>query len=189
MPVTLDVSRFSGWLKADASCRVKKGAYKPRYMRLEVYARKALGAATAQEVLCAWKGLDYRDWAQDTHVAHPKHAAHSCDIGRVETQRLVERRRTLPSRRRRAQPHVGCRTQLLDIRKGQGTRGAHPKHARHACDAGRVEAQRLVECRCLLPSRKGGHTKQGRGASTGKPDWTLGAEHERCAPETCRPCL
>ena len=85
MPVTLDVSRFSGWLKADASCRVKKGAYKPRYMRLEVYARKALGAATAQEVLCAWKGLDYRDWAQDTHVAHPKHAAHSCDIGRVET--------------------------------------------------------------------------------------------------------
>ena len=67
MPVTLDVSRFSGWLKADASCRVKKGAYKPRYMRLEVYARKALGAATVQAVLCAWKGLDYRDWAQDTH--------------------------------------------------------------------------------------------------------------------------
>ena len=66
MPVTLDVSRFSGWLKADASCRVEKGAYKPGYMRLEVYARKALGAATAQAVLCAWKGLDYRDWAQDT---------------------------------------------------------------------------------------------------------------------------
>ena len=38
MPVTLDVSRFSGWLKAD-SCRAEKGKYKPGYMRLEVYAR------------------------------------------------------------------------------------------------------------------------------------------------------
>ena len=29
--------------------------------------------------------------------------------------------------------------------KGRGTHGAHLKHVRHACDAGRVEAQRLVE--------------------------------------------
>ena len=27
MPVTLDVSRLSGWLNADAPCRVKKGGH------------------------------------------------------------------------------------------------------------------------------------------------------------------
>ena len=153
MPVTLDVSRFSGWLNADASCRVKKGAYKPGYMCPEVYARKRWGRRRRRRYYVHGKGST-TEIGRKTHVAHPKHAAHSCDIGRVETQRLVERRRTLPSRRRRAQPHVGCRTRLLDIGKGkccptrggaQGTRGAHPKHARHACDAGRVEAQRLVE--------------------------------------------
>ena len=37
---------------------------------------------------------------------------------------------------------------------GQGTRGAHPEHVLHVRDAGRVEAQRLVERRRLLPSRK-----------------------------------
>ena len=34
--------------------------------------------------------------------------------------------------------------------------GAHVEHAAHGCDAGRVEAQRLVESRGLLPSRKEG---------------------------------
>ena len=32
-----------------------------------------------------------------TRGAHRKHVVHSCDFGRVETQRLVERRRPLPS--------------------------------------------------------------------------------------------
>ena len=40
-------------------------------------------------------------------------------------------------------------------------RGAHPKHPRHVCDAGRVEAQRLVERRRLLPIRKGQHRRRG----------------------------
>ena len=34
--------------------------------------------------------------------------------------------------------------------------GAHVEHVLHGCDAGRVEAQRLVECRRVLPSRKEG---------------------------------
>ena len=37
---------------------------------------------------------------------------------------------------------------------GQGTRGAHPEHVLHVRDAGRVEAQRLVERRRALPSQK-----------------------------------
>ena len=41
--------------------------------------------------------------------------------------------------------------------EGPGTRsrgGARRENVAHVCDAGRVELQRLVECRCALPSRK-----------------------------------
>ena len=37
-------------------------------------------------------------------------------------------------------------------------RGAHGEHAEDVRDAGRVEAERLVERRRLLPSRKEGRT-------------------------------
>jgi len=46
----------------------------------------------------------------------------------------------------------------------QGTRGAHVKHGHHVCDAGGVEAQRLVERHRALPSRKG---SIGRGVTCG----------------------
>ena len=39
---------------------------------------------------------------------------------------------------------------------GKGTRGAHVEHALHGRDAGRVEAERLVERPRALPSRKAG---------------------------------
>ena len=38
------------------------------------------------------------------------------------------------------------------------------KHALHGCDAGRVETQRLVECRSFLPSRKRREYELGRDA-------------------------
>ena len=38
----------------------------------------------------------------------------------------------------------------------KGTRGAHREHAKHGVDAGGVEAQRLVEGRRALPSRREG---------------------------------
>ena len=38
---------------------------------------------------------------------------------------------------------------------GQGTGGAHMEHEAHGCDAGSVEAQRLVERPRVLPSRVG----------------------------------
>ena len=39
---------------------------------------------------------------------------------------------------------------------GQGARGAHGEHALHVRDLGRIEAERLVELRSELPSRKAG---------------------------------
>ena len=46
----------------------------------------------------------------------------------------------------------------------KGTRGAHVEHVAHGRDAGGVKAQRLVEGRRLLPSRKGRACDAGRGA-------------------------
>jgi hypothetical protein len=44
-----------------------------------------------------------------------------------------------------------------DLRPGgQGARGAHSKHESHGRNAGGVEAQRLVEGRRVLPSRREG---------------------------------
>eukprot|EP00964_Phaeocystis_antarctica_P015502 scaffold8583_cov62-Phaeocystis_antarctica.AAC.1 len=43
----------------------------------------------------------------------------------------------------------------------KGTRGAHVEHLLHGCDLGRVEGQRLVERRRLLPESKGGHAMRG----------------------------
>eukprot|EP00964_Phaeocystis_antarctica_P058049 scaffold34414_cov60-Phaeocystis_antarctica.AAC.4 len=54
---------------------------------------------------------------------------------------------------------------------GRGTRGAHPEHVAHVCDAGRVEAQRLVERRRVLPSRKEGMRCGARCGLGGERAW------------------
>eukprot|EP00964_Phaeocystis_antarctica_P079954 scaffold49868_cov57-Phaeocystis_antarctica.AAC.7 len=59
-----------------------------------------------------------------------------------------------------------------------GTRGAHPKHVCHGGDAGRVEAQRLVERCRTLPSRKG---SIGRGATCRPEGGGCGAAAARAA--------
>ena len=63
---------------------------------------------------------------QGTRGAHGKHASHVCDAGRVETQRLVEGRRRLPSQK-------GCYETRGEVRarKREG-RGA--KAARVVCN-------------------------------------------------------
>eukprot|EP00964_Phaeocystis_antarctica_P033236 scaffold18868_cov59-Phaeocystis_antarctica.AAC.1 len=107
--------------------------------------------------------------------AHGDHEAHVRDAGRVEAQRLVERRRVLPSRKDgvrsgaevwaeggRAWAGGSARAACTASGPGcegwggEGRRGAHVEHGAHGCDAGRVEAERLVERRRALPSRKEG---------------------------------
>ena len=65
-----------------------------------------------------------------TRGAHVEHALHGCDAGRVKTQRLVERRRVLPSRKEgiqcgaryevRARRREGVRWRLNKQRLKQG---------------------------------------------------------------------
>ena len=117
---------------------------------------------------------------QGTRGAHVKHGLHGCDAGRIEAQRLVERRRRLPRRKgsigrgatcgsggERAWGGGGASSAQGGPNCGgcwQGTRGAHLEHGVHGCDSRGVEAQRLVERRCALPRRKG---SIGRGATCG----------------------
>eukprot|EP00964_Phaeocystis_antarctica_P011496 scaffold6358_cov55-Phaeocystis_antarctica.AAC.3 len=120
--------------------------------------------------------------------AHPEHVAHVRDAGRVEAQRLVERRRALPGRKEgvydagrgvgRGQGGVGRRQRTSGMH-GKRAR-AHVEHIVHGCDAGRVEARRLVERQRVLPSRKEGRTMRGEvlaGAGGRGP----AAAHERHA--------
>jgi len=68
-------------------------------------------------------------------------------------------------RRRRRKRHVRGRPDSR--REGQGTRGAHLEHAVHVRDLGGVKAQRLVERRRALPSRREGHVRCGVRCETG----------------------
>jgi hypothetical protein len=98
MVVTLEVSKLSGWLKADAYCRVGGRA-------CDAGGRGA--SREAGEPGVWWRhtngmhgdGPTQGFGAKGTRGAHPKHVAHGRDAGGVEAQRLVEGPRVLPSRR------------------------------------------------------------------------------------------
>ena len=101
---------------------------------------------------------------------HLKHVFHVLDAGEVEVQRLVELLRVLPSRKEgevwAGRREGGGRGGGASGMKGRARlevrgKGTHSKHVGHACDAGRFEAQLLVECRRALPSCKGSHAKRG----------------------------
>ena len=84
MLVTLDVSRVSGWLNADANCRVERRTYE-KQGEARAGRWEGVGATAAQlrRKRCAGKGPT-RGGAQGTHGAHPKHVHHACDVGRVK---------------------------------------------------------------------------------------------------------
>ena len=94
MFVTLDVSKLSGWLNADASCRVETKAYEAG--RGAGKRGREVRRATATQLKCAGGKWTLSAW--HARGAHRKHVAHVYDAGRVEAQRLIERRRFLPSR-------------------------------------------------------------------------------------------
>ena len=152
---------------------------------------------------------------------HPEHVEHGCDAGGVEAQRLVERRRGLPRVERRAyrvergagweaggggrpqrtQRAGGARLQI----GGRARGGAHPEHLIHACDAGGVETQRLVERPSVLPRVERRECGAGRGIRVGRREAAGDhAAHAACrrgstmdrgqgtgrsAPRTCGPWL
>eukprot|EP00964_Phaeocystis_antarctica_P008904 scaffold4824_cov69-Phaeocystis_antarctica.AAC.2 len=139
MVVTLDVSKVSGWLNADAYCRVERRAYDAgRGAGRDARGRGAEGGRKWHAL--GPRGPDSRLGAQGMRGAHREHAVHGCDAGRVEAQRLVEGPRVLPSRKE----GMRCRARCGPERKAWGggdvsgvhgegpTQGWGPGHARSA---------------------------------------------------------
>ena len=128
--------------------------------------------------------------------AHIEHFAHVRDARSVETQRLVERIRSLPSGKgiykEGEMPRVywevvgQCtgagsvqgRSQLES--GGRARAEAHIEHGAHVRDAGGVETQRLVERRRPLPSGKGTHKK---GEMPRVPEEAMCGNKQRAAKE------
>ena len=91
--MTLEVSKLSGWLNAAAFCQVEKACMRCRE-RCGLGRRKGVGRRRRRR---ARQGLTVK--AGGRRGAHEEHELHVRDAGRVEAQRLVERRRDLPSRK------------------------------------------------------------------------------------------
>ena len=87
---------LSGWLKADAPCRVE-GRACDAGGEVRAGRREGLGCGGGTQEACT--GPDSRLGAKGTRGAHVEHVAHGRDAGGVQAQRLVEGRRGLPSRR------------------------------------------------------------------------------------------
>ena len=101
MVVTPDVSKLSGWLNADASCRGQRRAHDAgqsagRQAGGRVGRREGVGRRRRERHA---RQARLKAGGQGTGRAHVKHLVHGRDAGGVEAQRLVERIRVLPSRR------------------------------------------------------------------------------------------
>ena len=86
--------------------------------------RREGGAAAAAQAACKREPLIGVVGAQEVGGAHVEHAVHGCDAGRVEAQRLVERRRFLPSRKEG--------TMRGEVRDGRREGGAAARRKRRA---------------------------------------------------------
>ena len=94
MVVTLDVSKSSGWLNADARC--PRSAYGQR-----CGPRGRLAGRWWRKRHARAEGSTIKAGIGHARGVHSEHALHVCDFGRVnEAQWLVEGRRGLPSRQR-----------------------------------------------------------------------------------------
>ena len=118
MPMTLEVSKLSGLLNADAPCRVESRAYdagRGAACGREGRRRRASGMHGRARLKAGGQG---------TRGAHLEHVLHVCDAGRVEAQRLFERRRELPSRTEGIRCGARCRSCQVGRREEAGDRGA-----------------------------------------------------------------
>eukprot|EP00964_Phaeocystis_antarctica_P136940 scaffold101430_cov52-Phaeocystis_antarctica.AAC.1 len=99
MVVTLEVSKLSGRLNADAACRESQGRHTVQEEVQSTWWPEVAcdrGACSVQERARLLIGSRARGGA------HVEHAPEVSDAGGVEAQRPVERRRTLPRAERRA---------------------------------------------------------------------------------------
>ena len=88
MVMTLEVSKLSGWLNADASCRESKGGH-TMWGEVQSTGRPEVAGDRGARSVQGRARLQIANRARGG--AHVEHAAHGRDAGGVEAQRLVER--------------------------------------------------------------------------------------------------
>ena len=194
--VTRDVSKFSGWLNAFASCRVKRGPYDAGLRGAAWKAGRMVGGAVAAHVACKG-GLDWSLWAQDTRAKctlSMERMSVTRDVSKLSGWLNTFARCRVRKESTRcgagcgpgggevggaATAHAACKGRLDWSLWAQGTGGVHVEHGVHGRDAGRVEAQRLVERLCFLPSRKGAY-HVGRGRAGGGERGGAAVAHAAC---------
>eukprot|EP00964_Phaeocystis_antarctica_P058051 scaffold34414_cov60-Phaeocystis_antarctica.AAC.6 len=169
MSVTLDVSKLSGWLNADAACRVERRA---------CGARCGAGGGRAWEQRLGARARAKRTWniqlmSVTLDVSKLSGWLKAAAFYRVEREACTrDAGRSVRAGRldigRGAGASGMCTGRARLKAGGQGMRGAHPEHAVHGRDLGRVEGQRLVERRRVLPSRKEGIYDAGREVRAGR---------------------
>ena len=183
MVVTLEVSRLSGWLNVDAPCRESKEGHA---MRGEVQtgrpevaadrgARKAqrrwlqcrLGAGHGEErtqnmlfMSVTLEVLKLRGWLNPHRLNDPFGSCRGSKEGRAMGGEVQTERPEVAGGHGARGVQERARLQIW----GKARRGAHVEHVSHVCDAGGVEAQRLVERRRALPRVEGRACDAGRGA-------------------------
>ena len=128
MDLTLEVSKLSGWLNADAYCRESKGGHTIRCVGRGAD-RQAGGGGRPRRTQRAGEGAAV-DWKQGTRGgAHVEHVAHVCDAGGFEAQWLVERRRALKQGARGCegyQAQAACRGWVQPEVEGTGQAWSAP---------------------------------------------------------------
>jgi hypothetical protein len=144
MVVTLEVSKLSGWLKADAYCRVEGEGMRCGGERCASREAGGPGVVAAHKRHARGKGPTQGLGAKGTRGAHVEHEVHGRDAGGVEAQRLVEAPRELPSRRE----GMRCGGGEVRARRREGlgwwrhTRGMHGEKARLKAWGPRARAER-----------------------------------------------
>ena len=138
-----------GGATAQAAClaRINSGA-----SRMQGRARLGVGARVGTRNISSMRVTPdvskLSGWLKAANCWPPYEAGSGCGPGEVRG-RWAGRGDTA---------QAACREGLGCEGRGEGT---HQKHGEHACDAGRVEVQRLVEGIRALPSRKGGNIRSG----------------------------
>ena len=127
--VTLDVLKLSGWLNANAVCRVERRACDAGREGYGPGGVRALGGGDA--IVMHGEGPTQGWGGQGTRGAHGEHAVHGRDAGGVEAQRLVECRRAVEH-----EAHV-CDAGGVEAQRLVERRRVLPRVERRACDVGR----------------------------------------------------
>ena len=120
MVVTLEVSKLSGWLNADAYCRESKGGHA---VWCEVQRTGRPKAADNRGARGVQGRARLQIGSRARGVAHVEHGVHVCDAGGVEAQRLIECRRELSRVEKRAY-YTGQDAGREAGLEAQGVRGA-----------------------------------------------------------------